>query len=199
MSNCSDRNFDSTSPAGLVRSLAAVLLLAVVCNLGGHASGPDGSEEELEACVEKALAHYGDLFDDGLPPELASAETRCFQHGHPTFYFDPDSGERIEGRVADVLLVREMGDEALFSLEVQAANGHSCHVWGVAGRAADGYRFEKLDEIFAGSEPCRLRVAVRGATAEVEDLGNRCRRYYCGVRASIGRLELEERLPGESY
>ena len=194
---------DGASGAGRARALAALLVLAAVGSPGfsgssnGSETPPPGKTPatgEFEPCVEESLARFADLFTEGPPPELTSAETRCFVNDHPVFYLYPKSRERMEIQVADVLLIREMDGKAVFSLEVQASYGHSCHVWGVAARAADGYLFEEpLDGVVPGSEPCRLRLAVRGATAEVEDLGNRCRRH-CGNRAVIGHLEFEERL-----
>jgi hypothetical protein len=58
----------------------------------------------------------------------------------------------------------------------------------VAEPAGGGFEYREEDEEVFGPEGCLLRFeAAGGDEVVVEDVNHRCRSYWCGQRAAIGR------------
>jgi len=60
--------------------------------------------------------------------------------------------------------------------------GHSCGMEGIAAKVENYYEYkETLDD----GNVCQLRIRVTGSEAKLEDVGNGCRLFYCGMRGYI--------------
>jgi hypothetical protein len=113
-------------------------------------------------------------------------------HEHNITYFEDAQSKQME--VVDLLTIARIDEtELAFKLEITGTNLHSCEMEGVARRAGSSYEYRRALDVGPEVEgECVLRITP-GRAYIVEDIGGKCRWEWCGVRASIGRLEFSDR------
>jgi hypothetical protein len=102
-----------------------------------------------------------------------------------TVYQGPAAAESEEA-VSDTLTLTADGPDRLgFELFPITTNAYTCALSGTAFRAGRG--FECLERSEGEARPCRLRFTADRTAIPVEELDDGCR-WYCGARATIGRV-----------
>lgn len=113
-------------------------------------------------------------------PDLTGEYTRF----HTISYVGEEDWD--EGEVRDTLSIVDHGGTATFFFALVQTNFHICEMEGTGIRIADRIEAPPEEVEFAGEvDTCRFRIVADGDELRLEDEGNTCRRYYCGVRASI--------------
>lgn len=117
----------------------------------------------------------------------SSPPSGIYQRTHVASYFE--AAEKREAEVTDKLELKSLeGCKLEFSLTTVGGNLHTCGMEGTAVWTGGYFEYRKpLDEVYQDPEPCVLRILRTDEGLVVEDVGSRCRKEWCGVRASIGR------------
>lgn len=116
------------------------------------------------------------------------AEDGTYSLPHEIDVFDGESWHTTP--VEDMLKLTSTRDGNLeFELNITATNLHTCQMEGTASRAGDSFEYRDHPGEYGepGDEPCLLRITPTPEAIIVDDVGNRCRMVWCGVRAAIGR------------
>jgi hypothetical protein len=105
-----------------------------------------------------------------------------------------ENGADKKYHVNDTLRIKSQDDQTVtFSLSIAGSNASSCELKGTATKVADHFEHSETLATFDDHPKCLLQIAFDDKHAVVTDVGDVCRRAYCGAQATIGRTEFTRR------
>jgi hypothetical protein len=120
-----------------------------------------------------------------------ASHSRVYHRPHEIRYFDGQTLHRLS--VEDTLRIGNVAGGVKFEIRVSSDHGHTCHMSGTAVAAGDAFEYREVLDLAGdpGEAPvtCLLRLRIDGGKVRIEDIGRKCRLYYCGVRAALHGLE----------
>ena len=100
---------------------------------------------------------------------------------------DPDIVSKLVGSYSNdrgsLEISAKSKNEIYFNLETVGSNFHTCHVEGIALQKNGYFEFNKNNTV--KEESCRIKIWYIANEIDFEDVGYKCKNYYCGARASI--------------
>ena len=115
-----------------------------------------------------------------------------YVHAHDIAVHEDGADKKYH--VNDTLKVRPKGSQTItFSLSIAGSNASSCTLKGTATKVGDDFEYSETLAAFDDHPKCVLQIAVDDKHAMVTDVGDVCRRGYCGAQATIGRTEFKRR------
>jgi len=131
----------------------------------------------------------------------ARAVAGDYEWTHPVLEPTGEELDRwVSAEVTDTLRITPGPAGAIrFAFFIQADNGHSCEMEGVALPAGRGFEYREVARHGdAPPDTCVLRLWPEDGRVRLEDVGGGCRRENCGVRGRIDGatfVRLRHRLP----
>jgi hypothetical protein len=105
-----------------------------------------------------------------------------------------ENGADKKYHVNDTLRIQARDDQTItFSLSIAGSNASSCTLKGTAKKIADHFEHSETLDTFDDHPKCVLQIQFDDKHVVMTDVGDVCRRGYCGAQATIGRTEFKPR------
>jgi hypothetical protein len=115
-----------------------------------------------------------------------------YVHAHDIAVHEDGADKKYH--VNDTLRITAQKDQTIkFSLSIAGSNASSCTLKGTATKVADHFEHSETLATFDDHPKCVLQIEFDDNHAVVTDVGDVCRRGYCGAQATIGRTEFKRR------
>ena len=96
--------------------------------------------------------------------------------------------------VVDTLKIkRQYAQTIAFSLSIAGSEASSCTMEGTATKVADHFEHTEALSMFDDHPKCVLEIYVASKRALVKDVGDVCRRGYCGAQVTIGTTKFKRK------
>ncbi|HBF49104.1 MAG TPA: hypothetical protein DDX04_00495 [Massilia sp.] len=95
-----------------------------------------------------------------------------------------------------VEIVRQDADHLYLRAYLEFANGHTCSVWGIAGREGEDFVYRQQSMPAGGEAPCSLKVSVQPGKIVLDDrdaAGLATCRAKCGARGTLSGYTIERK------
>ena len=95
-----------------------------------------------------------------------------------------------------VEIVRQDADHVYLRAYLEFANGHTCSVWGIAGREGEDFVYRQQTMPAPGEAPCTLKVNVQPGKIVLDDrdaAGTATCRAKCGARGTLSGYAVERK------
>lgn len=95
-----------------------------------------------------------------------------------------------------VEIVRQDADHLYLRAYLEFANGHTCSVWGIAGREGEDFVYRQQSMPAGGEAPCTLKVSVQPGKIVLDDRdasGLATCRAKCGARGTLSSYAIERK------
>ena len=148
-----------------------------------------------------ALAVWAGCGCGGAGRVSARAVAGDYEWTHPVLEPVGEELDRwVSAEVTDTLRITPgLAGAIRFAFFLQADNGHSCEMEGMALPVGRGFEYREVARHGdAPPDTCVLRLWPEDGRVRLEDVGGGCRREYCGVRGRIDGatfVRLRHRLP----
>jgi len=96
--------------------------------------------------------------------------------------------------VTDSLKIKKQDDQTIaFSLSIAGSEASSCTMDGTATKVADHFEHTEALPMFDDHPKCVLQIQFDSKGAVVTDVGDVCRRGYCGAQVTIGTTKFKRK------
>lgn len=95
-----------------------------------------------------------------------------------------------------VEIVRQDADHVYLRAYLEFANGHTCSVWGIAGREGEDFVYRQQSMPAGGEAACTLKVGVQAGKIVLDDrdaAGLATCRAKCGARGTLSGYAIERK------